>query len=132
MAMTSNLFCEPSSGEIAHTATSALLVTNPNLHDWAVFMTETSAPTAANMVDASKRWSHSTEKTETAYNLAFKTDLPFFDHLATLPEKTKQFAGYMKNVTNSEGTAIHHLLRGFDWAGLGKATVVDVSAYPRC
>jgi len=53
--------------------------------------------------------------------------MPFFDHLVTLPEKTKQFASYMKNVQNSEGTAIGYLVHGFDWASLGKATVVDVS-----
>lgn len=127
MAMTSNLFCEPEPNYIAHTATSALLVTNSSLHDWAVFMTETSVPAANKLVEASEKWPDSVQKNETAYNVAFDTDLPFFDHLRTIPEKTKQFASYMKNVQNSEGTALRHLLNGYDWVSLGKATVVDVS-----
>lgn len=126
MAMTHNLFHEPTADSIAHSATSALLVTNPNFFDWARFMTEASVPTAAHLVEACERWPNSVKKNETAYNIAFNHDLPFFDHLAQDPERTKQFSGYMKSVTNSEGTHLKHLLSGFDWASLGKATVVDV------
>ncbi|CAD6575081.1 MAG: hypothetical protein ASARMPRED_007046 [Alectoria sarmentosa] len=43
-AMASNLFSEPESGEVSHTATPALVVTNPGIHDWAVFMTGTTTP----------------------------------------------------------------------------------------
>lgn len=82
---------------------------------------------ASKLAEASEKWPGSEEKNQTAYNIAFETDMPFFDHLVTLPEKTKQFASYMKNVQNSEGTAIGYLVHGFDWASLGKATVVDVS-----
>ncbi|OJJ51096.1 hypothetical protein ASPZODRAFT_57439 [Penicilliopsis zonata CBS 506.65] len=126
MAMTSNVFYEPEAGEIAHTATSAMLATHPNFHDWAVFMCESSIPSASRLVEACERWPGSVKKNETAHNIAFDTDLPFFDYLATQPEKEKQFARYMKNVTSGEGTAIRHLVNGFDWASLGQATVVDV------
>jgi 6-hydroxytryprostatin B O-methyltransferase len=126
MAMTSNLFFEPKPNHIAHTATSALLVTNESLRDWAVFMSETTVPAASKLVEASERWPDSVQKNETAYNVAFDTDLPFFDHLKTQPDKTRQFASYMKNVQKSDGTAIRHLVNGFEWKSLGKATVVDV------
>nr|QKG86290.1 O-methyltransferase [Aspergillus sp. FM242] len=125
MAMTNHVFCELEPNTIAHTATSALLVSNPMFHDWASFMCEASVPMASRLVEASERWPGSVEKNQTAYNVAFETDLPFFDHLATLPERSKQFANYMKNVQNSQGTAIHHLLQGYDWAALGEATIVD-------
>lgn len=126
MAMTNNLFSEPTANTIAHSAISALLVTNPNFFDWARFMTEASIPTAAKLVEACERWPDSVKKNETAYNIAFDHDLPFFDHLAQDPERTRQFSGYMKSVTNSEGTDLKHLVAGFDWAKLGKATIVDV------
>ncbi|ORY10494.1 sterigmatocystin 8-O-methyltransferase [Clohesyomyces aquaticus] len=126
MAMTSALFCEPKPNHLAHTATSALLVTNESLHDWAVFMSEGTVPAASKLVEASERWPDSEQKNQTAYNIAFNTDLPFFDHLKTQPDKTRQFASYMKNVQKSEGTALRHLVNGFDWESLGKATVVDV------
>lgn len=127
MVMTWNILCEPIPNHVAHTATSALLLTKPNLFDWAVFMCETSMPTAAKMVEASIKWPDSTEKNETAYNVAFNTDLPFFTHLSQNPGRTKQFSGYMKSVTDSEGTDLKHLINGFDWASLPSgSTVVDV------
>lgn len=126
MAMTSNLFAEPKKGFIAHSATSALFVTNPSYHDWAGHLCEVSIPAASKLVEATEKWPGTTDRTETSYNLAFDTRLPFFEHMATQPHRTKQFASYMKHVTNSSGMAIEHLVNGFDWASLGKATVVDV------
>lgn len=127
MAMTNRIFCEPAADTVAHSPASALFVTDSSFHDWAEFMCEASVPAAAHLVEASKKWPNSRAKNETAYNVAFNTDLPFFDHLATLPDRTRQFAGYMKNVTSSEGTSIRHLLNGFDWGSVGTAQVIDVS-----
>ena len=130
MAMTSHVLCEVQPGFIAHSATSAQFVTNPSMNDWAEFMCQGSVPAALSLVKATERWPTSQSRTETAYNAAFETELPFFDHLATLPDRTRQFAGYMKNVTSSEGTKLDHLLSGFDWSGLGTARVVDVCSPP--
>ncbi|KAB5575394.1 putative O-methyltransferase, partial [Coniochaeta sp. 2T2.1] len=126
MAMTSQLFTEVADQQVAHTATSAWLRTNQNSRDWAIFMCDISAPTALAMAAAHQKWPASTARTHTAYNLAFQTDLPFFDHLAQQPERHRQFAGYMQSVTASQGTSLKHLISGFDWESLGDALVVDV------
>ncbi|TPX18779.1 uncharacterized protein E0L32_011528 [Thyridium curvatum] len=126
MAMLHGFLREPSPGQVAHTPMSALLVTNPGMLDWALFMAEATAKGAARLVDATEKWGATESKTETAFNLACETDMPFFDYLAQEPDLRKKFATYMKNVTSSEGTKIDHLLNGFDWAGLGSGTVVDV------
>jgi len=125
--MTTNLFLETVPNEVSHSATSALIASDPNFYAWAAYMGESSAPAAAKLVDASVKWPGSLEKTETPYNLAFDTGLPFFDHTALDPCKEKQFARYMKHVTSSEGTHTKHVVNGFDWGSLGKAVVVDVS-----
>ncbi|KAA8644624.1 uncharacterized protein ATNIH1004_008830 [Aspergillus tanneri] len=39
----------------------------------------------------------------------------------------KLFVSCMKNVQNSQGTAIYHFLQGYDWAGSDKVTVLDVN-----
>ena len=127
MAMTSNLFFEPEPGEVSHTATSALLVKNPGLHDWAVVMTNTTTPMANKLVEATEKWPEAVRKTETAYNVAFETDLPFFEHLNTDPKRVKEFAGYMKHIQQSEGSALRHMVQGYDWAAIGKGRVIDVS-----
>lgn len=74
-----------------------------------------------------EKWPDSEEKNETAYQLAFDTPLPFFGHMSQQPQKMKQFAGFMRSLTSLESNDIRHLVEGFDWASLGKATVVDVS-----
>jgi 6-hydroxytryprostatin B O-methyltransferase len=129
MAMTNNLFCEPEPGRIAHTATSALFVTSTTFHDWAIFMADKSALCASKMLEASKKWPKSLAKNNTGFNIAYNTDLSFFDWLNTEPEMREDFVKYMQLIRNSEGMALNHLLGGFDWASLGKATVVDVSIF---
>lgn len=126
MAMLHGFLREPWAGELAHTAKSALLVTNPAMLDWALFMAESTSKGAAHLVDATEKYGASESKTETAFNIACNTDLPYFDYLAQTPSLRKKFAAYMKNVTQGEGTKIGHLVNGFEWASLGDGTVVDV------
>lgn len=65
-----------------------------------------SAPMAMHMAAAHGRWGAETTCTyETAYNIAFDTDLPFFDRLAR----------YMRSVRSSEGVDFKHLIVGFKW-----------------
>lgn len=64
------------------------------------------------------------KKNETAVIVAFSTDKPFFAQSAEL---TGTFAAYMKIVQGRYGTSLKHLANGFDWEGLGEATVIDVS-----
>jgi 6-hydroxytryprostatin B O-methyltransferase len=126
MAILSNFLREPKPNELAHSNVSALLVTNPGLLDWALFMAEATATGAAKLVEATEKWGTTDSKTQTAFNLARNTELSFFDYLAQTPELRKKFAMYMKNVTASEGTKIEHLVNGYNWASLGEAIVVDV------
>ncbi|KAJ3536842.1 hypothetical protein NM208_g6551 [Fusarium decemcellulare] len=127
MAMTSSILAEPTPGQVAHTASSAMFVKFPNMRDWAGYMFNASVPTAAAMVRATEKWPGSVKKTETAYNIAFDHDLPFFDHLSQSPLLTEQFSGYMKSVTDGQGMDLSHLIRGFDWAGLpANSLVVDI------
>jgi 6-hydroxytryprostatin B O-methyltransferase len=128
MAMTNNILAEPVTGHVTHTANSAMFLKFPNTRDWASYMFTASIPTAAAMVTATEKWPGSVKKTETAFNMAFHHDLPFFDHLSQSPVLTKQFSGYMKGVTDGQGMDLSHLVNGFDWVKLpDQSLVVDVS-----
>ncbi|KAK3902974.1 6-hydroxytryprostatin B O-methyltransferase [Staphylotrichum tortipilum] len=127
MAMTAALFREPEPNHLGHSATSALLAREADVHSWASYLSTRSAPTALAMTAAHDRFTPaSVSKNETAYNVAFATNLPFFDHLALNPADTAEFAGYMRNVTTSEAVDVKHLVGGYPWADLGSALVVDV------
>lgn len=127
MLMTSNFLCEPKADEVAHNNVSSTFITNSGFVDWASFITQVSMRAAAQMTDATEKWGTASKKNETAFNLAMKTDMPLIDFISKSPEMTKLFAAYMKNVQNSEGTSLKHLVHGYDWAQLKDAVVVDVN-----
>ncbi|KAK4235625.1 sterigmatocystin 8-O-methyltransferase [Achaetomium macrosporum] len=128
MAMTSGLFRERPGIGVAHSATSALLARNADTHAWASYLCARTAPMALAMGAAHKRWGPDTVRpNETAYNLAFNTDLPFFDDIARDEARVSEFAAYMRNVRSSKGIAIEHLLNGYKWQSIREGgLVVDV------
>jgi 6-hydroxytryprostatin B O-methyltransferase len=130
MAMTNHVFAEPTPGFMAHSATSAALVTNSRMSDQRVWMTSLIAPTIASMVTAHERWPDSTAPNHTAFNAAFNTDLRMYEYIAKQPELYKLFGRVMDAIASSPKSDLKHLVNGFDWAALGKATVVDVMDFP--
>ena len=130
MAMTSGLFREEADGKhVRHSATSALLARNSDVYAYATYMCSKSAPMAMQMTAAQQRWGPDSMHTyETAYNIAFNTDLPFFEHISRDDSRTRDFAAYMQNVRSSEGVDLKHLVAGFAWQEIRHAgVVVDVS-----
>ena len=126
MAITGGFLREASPGMLAHNATSALFRHRQGLVDWTLLISELSAPTAQKMVEVTEKYGETYKKTETAFNVQYDTDLPYFDYFGQRPVWRARFASYMKTIGSFPGTDIKHLINGFDWASLGDATVVDV------
>ncbi|KAK8015638.1 hypothetical protein PG991_008526 [Apiospora marii] len=126
MAMTTGLFLEPTPQQVSHSATSALFAASEDHRNWAAYATDVLAPVAAGMTEAHERWPAATTRTRTAYNVAFRRDLPFFDRLGQNPALHRQFAGYMRALATNQGTHMKHLVSGLDWGRNPNATVVDV------
>jgi 6-hydroxytryprostatin B O-methyltransferase len=127
MAMTAGFLCEKVIGQVSHTPLSASFATRPDLYSWMMYMANRTVPTMAKFVEATERWGDTTKKNETAYNLAMDTELTFFEHINSQSELNEEFGAYMKSQASSKsGTNVQFLLQGFDWAGLGEATIVDV------
>lgn len=128
MAMTSGLFRDVEQGSgIAHTALSAQFAADKSLRDWTAFMCRYSSPMAAQMSEATAQWGDTAAKDRTAHNIAFATQLPWFDYVKTTPGLPEVFAAYMRAMGRSEGGNLKHLVNGFDWQSLGKdAVIVDV------
>ena len=115
MAMMNTLFREQSDYQyVGHLATSALLGRNDDLYAYASYMCTKSAPTAMHMAAVNRRWGPASIHTyETAYNIAFDMDLPFFEHPRRDEAKKDNFARYMRNVRISEAVDLRHLVIGF-------------------
>lgn len=127
MAMTVNILCETGDGRLGHSALSTVFVENANMATWLSYLLNRSVPCMSAFTQATRQWPDPAKGNETAYNLAMKTELPFFDHLRENPELSAEFGKYMKSQsTVHAGASVNHLLHGLDWAALGEANVVDV------
>lgn len=125
--MTQHLFIEPTPGAIGHSATSALIATHLNYTEQAAWTTEILARSAAAMVEAHENWPSSTANNLSPFNVAFGTDLPLYDYIKEKPELQRRFENIMRLVADSPATNLRFIVNGFDWAGIGKGLVVDVS-----
>lgn len=117
MAMTNTLFMETPDGKhVNHSATSAFLTRNDDAYAYAMHLGAKSATMAMHMAAAHGRLgAETTCMYETAYNIAFHTDLPFVDHLARDGDRMSEFARYMRSVRSSEGVDFKHHIAGFNW-----------------
>lgn len=50
-----------------------------------------------------------------------------FEYLSKSPERARRFGNGMALYAQSPGLDRRHVVEGYDWSGLGSATVVDVS-----
>jgi hypothetical protein len=127
-AMTNRIFCEPTKGQVAHTRASRLLLEDEPLKNWVGFMCRDLSLPVANVVNAMKKWPGSEEPTETGVNLAYGHSLPWFDFIQQDQDFSKRYNLAMKAHGGAAGYELEHVVKGYPWGDLGKATVVDVSS----
>ncbi|KAK8133248.1 S-adenosyl-L-methionine-dependent methyltransferase [Apiospora kogelbergensis] len=113
-AMCVRIFHEPEHGMVAHTKTSKAL-----RQPWLL----------AFIVDALEKWPNCEEPSQTSYNLVHKTEGSYFDNVAKDPERAARFAAGMAIQWELPGYQLEYLLDGYDWAGLGRAKVVDLGGF---
>lgn len=138
-AMTNNLFEEPRTGYVGHTALSSILVREPLSKSWILHNFEDIVTTK--FIEAYEKYGESEEPTETITRLGFDyfTTHPN-DNIWTFFEadgegenkgyRMRRFAEAMVWATGHTNDEDANLINGFDWASLGEATVVDVSPIP--
>lgn len=126
MTATAGFLHEPQPGHVEHTALSAPFVTKPSFLDAAMFLAETAAPTALQMAVATQRYGHSSRPSETAYNLAFNTSLPFQSACEQRSKLQRQWPAYLRYAGDVDDSVTEVLTR-LDWLSLGNACIVDVS-----
>jgi len=126
MAITSGLFQEVDEDTLAHSTLSKKLRQGSPFLDAMMFLTEISSRSASKMVEKTERFGFTSSKNETAFNIAFDTDLPFYGYLSQNSALGARFAGTMRFLGAGQEFHLDHLINGYDWAGLGEATIVDV------
>ncbi|RDA89826.1 hypothetical protein CP533_6954 [Ophiocordyceps camponoti-saundersi (nom. inval.)] len=128
MAMTSGLFRETATGKLSHNTLSLTFAQHDSYRDWANFIVKYSQPSAAALAEATARWGDSEASNQTAYSIAFNTDVSFFESLSKRKGLVDEFARYMRALQLSSGLRHQQLVKGLDWPKLfgEKAHIVDV------
>ena len=141
-AFTNRYFFSPKPDFVAHTSNSAVVANNPNAQAWILHnVAEVEPWYSTKALDSFIKWGDTTDPKKTGPNLAVKPgeEKAFFE-LMTLPEEGEWLGVKRKDWRfqrfqdsdkfMSEGGALKaaDLHEGFDWAALGKATIVDVGA----
>ncbi|KAK9775323.1 putative O-methyltransferase domain-containing protein [Seiridium cardinale] len=130
MAMLAGFLAEPEPGHVCHSSLSAAMAAQPQLFEWARFVTSSSSLMVSAMVEATERWGEDRAANHTAYAIAWDTDLTVFGHVAADPDLQGRWASYMRALTQSEGMTVKHLVEGWrcGWDALVArgAVLVDV------
>ena len=91
------------------------------------FFIEQMFPASAKFAEALKKYQDSTASNHTSFSLAFNTNETLFKYLEQQPELQARFVGAMEGVNRDPSQSQKHVITGYPWKELGKATVVDVS-----
>jgi 6-hydroxytryprostatin B O-methyltransferase len=134
-AMTYYIFYEPRTGYVAHTATSMVPIKNPLMKPWVAHNTDESARASVRVAEALDKWGDSSLPGQTGFNIAY--DLPETENCFTFIENhgegeskgwmQRRLGEAMQAIASDNTFSAKHLTNSFDWASLGKCTVVDVS-----
>ncbi|KAL8725156.1 MAG: hypothetical protein Q9166_007531 [cf. Caloplaca sp. 2 TL-2023] len=111
---------------VIHTASSALLLRDRAMMDWYGHCIEEMFPASAKIAEALEKYQGSTAPQDSAFGLAFDTKEPIYKFLEQYPDRQARFFGAMEGVGKDPGHSLDHIVNGYPWAELEKATVVDV------
>ncbi|KAI4242320.1 MAG: hypothetical protein L6R40_004049 [Gallowayella cf. fulva] len=117
---------EDSRDHVIHSASSALPLRDRAMMDWYGHCVEEMFPTSAKIAEALKRYPGSTAPQNSAFSLAFDTREPIYKFLAQYPDRQARFFGAMEGVGKDPGHSLEHVVNGYPWAELEKATVVNI------
>lgn len=131
-AAMNKIFCEDRPNHVIHTAMSKLIITDSLMWDYVGHYTEECFPTVTKMAPALLKYPKSEELHETPFSMAFDYYKPggFFQYTNEHADSQKRFFNVMREVGMAPGVDYRHVAKGYDWEGLGNATVVDVSLPP--
>ncbi|KAH8692496.1 sterigmatocystin 8-O-methyltransferase precursor [Phaeosphaeriaceae sp. PMI808] len=127
--ITDHFFRETQPGHIKHTAATKALAVTPVLGTWASMGMYEVGPAKMRMVDAIAKWPDSEEPNHSGFQLANNTEKTMFDFFEDHPERMRRFKDAMSFLQTFPGLQPSFAVKAYDWASLGKATVVDVGGW---
>ncbi|KAF7184959.1 O-methyltransferase VdtC [Pseudocercospora fuligena] len=123
-AITNHIFYEPSPNEVAQTAYSAVLVTDPELRAEIAFEVEEGLPVAANLVEAHEKWDMSDgRRNRAAFQISNGTDLDVGLEFYKQDGMAERMEGFLA-ARPDEGVEEECLMKAYPWEKVKR--IVDV------
>lgn len=134
-AISFGLFQEDASGNVAHTAASSLLVTDPDLESWLYLCTNVAYPAGAKIPKALDQYGASSEANESAYGVSISRKISQFERFREPDgeELHAMFARAMRGISAGGAYDVRHAVDGYPWhklAELPESLIVDVGGGP--
>lgn len=130
VAVLHGVFTEPSPENLAHSTASQIIVDEPDQFGHAWFTLERILPASNAVISATERFGETLANNQTAYNVAFNTDQPFFNDMFSDPQRATKFSGFIRSMSTMSDRQPKYLVSGLDWARYN--TVFDVSWSHHC
>ncbi|KAF2468415.1 sterigmatocystin 8-O-methyltransferase precursor [Lindgomyces ingoldianus] len=124
--ITEHFFRETQPGHIKHTAATKALAVMPALATWSEMGMYDVGPAKTRIVDAIAKWPDSDEPNHSGFQIANDTDKAMFDFFEDHPARMNRFKDAMSFLQKFPGLEPSYTVKAYDWASLGKATVVDI------
>ncbi|KAI4213304.1 MAG: hypothetical protein LQ351_004045 [Letrouitia transgressa] len=127
-AAMNKIFYEDKPNHVVHTAMSKTIISDPLMWDYVGHYTEENFPSTAKWSETLERFPKSEELNECPFSVALDYYKPggFFQYTKENPESQRRFFNVMRAVGLAPGVDYRHVAKGYDWEGLGNATVIDV------
>ncbi|PKY01109.1 S-adenosyl-L-methionine-dependent methyltransferase [Aspergillus campestris IBT 28561] len=118
-----HIFHQPKPNNVAHTRLSHKLATYKGIDAYLTMGQEYLQRSCYHIADALAKWGSPEDPRKTGFNIAMGTDRAIFEYAEEHKELHSIVSGSMEYMSSYKKDG---LISGFDWKGLGDATVVDV------
>jgi 6-hydroxytryprostatin B O-methyltransferase len=126
-AISNGIFYEPSPGVIAHTAASARLATDRDIHDYSrMASAEISSLLVAIPEMVAQKQELKDDGPSSAAPIAFPGYNNIFEYFGTKPEAAQRYFTFLAARSRFPRWSADFLVEAWDWKSLGEGPVVDV------
>lgn len=126
-AITNGVFEEPQAGQVGHSAASATLAKNKNLHDMTVFNSGFSTRIICSLADALKAQHDKVENPpEAAFNVSYPGYANLFDYMGKHPDASQEYFSYLDGRSQLSRYSVDKVVSSWNWDSVATGTIIDV------
>ncbi|PNS21064.1 Sterigmatocystin 8-O-methyltransferase [Sphaceloma murrayae] len=123
----SGILAEPTPGQIAHTSISINYAHGQPFHSEIGWFSSIGLKSMALVADQMSAFRNTEpNRTNSAFNLAYNTDLHFMEWMTHNPVREKQFCDVMDSFFRTPPFSMRHIVAAYPWSSLGNVHLVDV------